>query len=99
MGKDADTAPSRWEYPSAEQFQAALARKNKAAPEEHVEMMVAVHNFMNEEAWKIVVDWEKDFGTDTEDLSLLRFQGRPGELSPRARWYGFMGSIWPSRYR
>lgn len=38
--------------------------------------MVAVHNFMNEEAWKIVVEWEKEFGTDTEDLSLLRFQGR-----------------------
>lgn len=90
---------SNWEYPSAAQFQAALSRKDKAAPDEHVEMMVMVHNYMNEEAWKLVMDWEKDFGVDTDRCSLLRFQGRPGELSPRARWYGLLGSIMPSRYR
>lgn len=87
-----------WEYPSPEQFQAALARKNKAAPPEAVETMVLVHNFLNEEGWKLVLDWEKQFGTAAEDVSLLRFQGRPGELSPRARWYGLMGTIWPSKY-
>lgn len=91
--------PSNWEYPSPSQFQAALARKDKAAPPEHVEMMVAVHNFLNEEAWKQVVDWEtREFGTPEGEISLMRFQGRPGDLSPRARWYGLMGSVWPSRY-
>ncbi|CAO1637507.1 unnamed protein product [Parajaminaea phylloscopi] len=93
--------PSRWEYPSPAQFQAALARKNKAAPEEHVETMVMVHNFLNEEAWKQVLEWEKHFVAKPEDVdntSLLRFQGRPGELSPKARWYAFLGSVLPSRY-
>lgn len=93
--------PSRWEYPSPAQFQAALARKNKAAPEEHVETMVMVHNFLNEEAWKQVLDWERYFVSnpaDVENTSLLRFQGRPGELSPKARWYAFLGTVFPSRY-
>lgn len=87
-----------WEYPSPEQFQAALARKNKAAPPEAVETMVQVHNFLNEEGWKLVLEWEKHFGVEAEDVSLLRFQGRPGQLSPRARWYGLMGTVWPSKY-
>lgn len=64
-------------------------------------MMVMVHNFLNEQAWKQVLEWERLFVSDPKDVeetSLLRFQGRPGELSPRARWYAFLGSVWPSHY-
>lgn len=47
-----------------------------------------------------MVDWEKEFIGEkaSEDIALLRFEGRPGELSPRARWYSWMGSLFPSRY-
>ena len=48
-----------WEYPSPQQFHHALVRKGKGAPEEHVESMVQIHNWLNEAAWEEVVKWEK----------------------------------------
>lgn len=50
---------SKWEYPSPQQFYNALVRKGWETPEEHVETMVHIHNFLNEEAWEEVVKWEK----------------------------------------
>ena len=50
---------THWEYPSPQQFYNALVRKGWETPEESVEDMVAIHNFLNEEAWKEVLKWEK----------------------------------------
>jgi len=50
---------ANWVYPSPQQFQNALNRKNKGAPEESVDMMVQIHNFINEEAWQQVRQWEE----------------------------------------
>lgn len=50
---------SRWEYPSPQQFYNALVRKGWETPEEHVEEMVQIHNFLNEQAWVEIVKWEK----------------------------------------
>lgn len=49
---------SKWEYPSPQQFYNALVRKGWETPEEHVETMVHIHNFLNEEAWLEVLKWE-----------------------------------------
>lgn len=59
-----NTSPHRddtkvWEYPSPQQFYNALVRKGWETPEEHVETMVEIHNFLNEQAWEEVLDWEK----------------------------------------
>ena len=48
-----------WEYPSPQQFHNALVRKGMETKEEDVEMMVQIHNFLNERAWDEVVRWEK----------------------------------------
>ena len=48
-----------WEYPSPQQFYNALVRKGWETPEEHVETMVQIHNFLNERAWDEVMKWEK----------------------------------------
>ncbi len=48
-----------WEYPSPQQFYNALVRKGWETPEEHVETMVEIHNFLNEMAWQEVLKWEK----------------------------------------
>lgn len=48
-----------WEYPSPQQFYNALVRKGWETPEEHVETMVHIHNFLNERAWDEVMKWEK----------------------------------------
>ena len=50
---------SRWEYPSPQQFHNALVRKGWETPEEHVETMVQIHNFLNEQAWQEILKWEK----------------------------------------
>ncbi|CAO3644365.1 unnamed protein product [Cunninghamella blakesleeana] len=83
--KDTD---QKWEYPSPQQFYNALRRKGWETPEEHIESMVDIHNFLNEEAWEKVLKWENKFDCEcNEDPYLIRFQGRPQEISPKARWH------------
>ena len=50
---------SHWEYPSPQQFYNALVRKGWETPEEHVETMVQIHNFLNEQAWQEILKWER----------------------------------------
>ena len=58
-----DAAGGNWEYPSPQQMYNALRRKGYTdTPEDAVESMVAVHNFLNEGAWQEIVDWEDIFG-------------------------------------
>src|ERR1700759_4831414 len=42
---------AKWDYPSPQQFYNALVRKGWETPEEHIETMVHIHNFLNEQAW------------------------------------------------
>ncbi|GBE86422.1 cytochrome c/c1 heme-lyase [Sparassis latifolia] len=99
--REASTIPrdaaSTWEYPSPQQFYNALVRKGWETPEEHVEMMVQIHNFLNEQAWLEILKWErKENPSDVPQLA--RFKGRPGELSPKARVWLFAGWLLPSRF-
>lgn len=48
-----------WDYPSPQQFYNALVRKGWETPEDSVEMMVEIHNFLNERAWQEVMKWER----------------------------------------
>ncbi|MCO5590576.1 hypothetical protein L7F22_044547 [Adiantum nelumboides] len=59
MTSAAEDDGSKWEYPSPQQFYNALVRKGWETPEEHVEMMVLCHNFLNERAWNEVLEWER----------------------------------------
>lgn len=86
-----------WEYPSPQQFYNALVRKGWETPEEHIETMVQIHNFLNERAWDEVVKWEKRVDPSST-IELVRFRGRPGELSPKARFWLFAGWLLPSRF-
>jgi cytochrome c heme-lyase len=54
-----DRHNGKWEYPSPQQFYNALVRKGWETPEESIEMVVAIHNFLNERAWEEVMAWEK----------------------------------------
>ena len=51
-------AAGNWEYPSPQQFYNALVRKGFETPENEVETMVQIHNFLNERAWDEVRKWE-----------------------------------------
>ena len=93
--KGGDSRPGEtWTYPSAQMFWNALTRKGKAddVAEADIDAVVAVHNTMNEKTWAEVVAWESRFHCDTcADPKLLRFQGRPDDLSPAARWRMWTG--------
>ena len=53
---------SNWEYPSPQQMYNAMLRKGyDKIPEDAVEAMVAVHNFLNEGAWQEIEGWERRF--------------------------------------
>lgn len=84
------TSGATWKYPSPQQFFNALKRKEKNPEEDAMDSVVYVHNFVNEETWKKVLDWELKQGCT--EPSLLRFHGRSEELSPLARvkqlWLG-----------
>ncbi|KAH7868292.1 cytochrome c heme lyase [Lentinula edodes] len=89
---------TKWDYPSPQQFYNALVRKGWETPEEHIETMVEIHNFLNEQAWQEVLKWEKRATDNTADVQLARFKGRPGELSPKARFWLLAGWLFPSRF-
>merc|ERR1711881_11552 len=58
-----DGTGANWEYPSPQQMYNAMLRKGYTdTPEDAVESMVAVHNFLNEGAWAEIMEWERRFG-------------------------------------
>ncbi|KAF3914542.1 hypothetical protein ABW21_db0209209 [Orbilia brochopaga] len=128
--KGDNPAEGNWEYPSPQQMYNAMLRKGyDDTPEDAVESMVEVHNFLNEGAWQEIVGWERQFAgglwrgvrvagrggdpegaLDREDAEreylkggearvwkarprLLRFQGKPGEPSPKAKMFNALGYV------
>lgn len=57
-----DPSAGNWVYPSPQQMYNAMLRKgHNDTPQDAVESMVAVHNFLNEGAWAEIVEWERRF--------------------------------------
>lgn len=84
-GTDNDT----WTYPSPQMFWNSLVRKGKVegAEERDMETVVAIHNNMNENTWNQLLAWERlhEVKGEGREPKLLRFMGRPHDLSPKAR--------------
>ncbi|KAI9793197.1 MAG: holocytochrome c synthase [Peltula sp. TS41687] len=115
-----------WVYPSPQQMYNALLRKGYTdTPQDAMEEMVAVHNFLNEGAWAEIVEWERRFAgglskgwqecsrgevasqsganlgpvdDHTAQPRLLRFEGRPKDMTPKASIVQAMGWIYPSKF-
>ncbi|POV99487.1 hypothetical protein PSTT_13731 [Puccinia striiformis] len=101
-----------WVYPSPQQFYNALVRKGWETPEEAIPVMVDIHNWMNEAVWNEVLRWESRYffnpslsTTSTKftpvhqpEISLVKFQGRPHDLSPKARFNILLSKIFPNLY-
>ncbi|KAI9176170.1 holocytochrome c synthase [Blastocladiella emersonii ATCC 22665] len=75
---------ARWMYPSPQQFYNALRRKGWETPEDHIEVMVDIHNHLNEEAWGEILGWESAHREECATPKLLRLRGRPNDWSPKA---------------
>lgn len=90
-----------WEYPSPQQMLNAMLRKGKAKdiPEDAVESMVDVHNFLNEGAWQQILMWEEKYTEQTRtEPRLLKFIGKPHDLSPRAQMYLALAKVFPETF-
>ena len=84
----------KWVYPSPQMFYNALVKKGKGGgvKEADMESVVAIHNNMNEVTWKQVLEWEDLHGAECKlPRKLVRFVGRPDELTPKATLKYYLG--------
>jgi len=69
-----------WVYPSEQQvFNAMKIKGWEHVEEESIPSFLHVHNTVNERSWKALQEWEGN-----PDIKLVKFQGRPDALSPKA---------------
>jgi cytochrome c heme-lyase len=75
-------ADSKWVYPSEQQVFNAMKRKGWQGVEEtSMPSFLQIHNSVNERSWAELCKWESN-----DDIKLVRFQGRPNTLTPKA-WF------------
>mmetsp|Transcript_1895 Transcript_1895/g.2814 ORF Transcript_1895/g.2814 Transcript_1895/m.2814 type:complete len:289 (-) Transcript_1895:533-1399(-) len=82
-----------WLYPSPQMVFNALKRKGKGddVGEGDMDGFIAAHNAMNEGTWQKVAVWELLHRDECPNPTLLRFKGKPHDLSPKAlirTWLG-----------
>nr|DBA44764.1 TPA_exp: holocytochrome c synthase [Chaetosphaeridium globosum] len=92
------TDDESWVYPSPQMFFNALSRKGKAndVTEDDMDLLVFIHNNVNERTWARVQRWEQLYDQmfakeEKHEPRLLHFRGRPHDLSPLARIRNLMG--------
>ena len=78
-----------WIYPSEQMFYAAMLRKNKNPEKQDMQTIIPIHNTVNEQCWKMIKEYEQLDNTCT--TKLVKFQGKQGELTIKARLYSFFG--------
>jgi cytochrome c heme-lyase len=67
----------------------SLNRKGKAEDvvEDDIEVIISIHNNMNEVTWRELEFWELLFHKEAcERPKLLKFRGRPDDFTPKARF-------------
>jgi len=74
---------NRWQYPSEQQFYNAMLRKGHRPPVESIPSVLQIHNAVNERGQ--LCRWERELH-DNPEPKLVRFLGRPQDLSPKAWW-------------
>lgn len=91
---DAEDSDGKWVYPSAKQFYNAMKRKNQNPQVADMDVVVPIHNAVNEQAWKQILAWERMWtgrAEGNEETKLVSFKGRPRELTWRAWFNGLAG--------
>ncbi|KAG0268335.1 Cytochrome c1 heme lyase [Actinomortierella ambigua] len=91
----ADDNERVWIYPSEQMFFNAMKRKNWSPREEDMKYVVPIHNMVNEMAWRHILRWEKGESDGCGGPKLVRFEGKPKEVTPKARIWSWMGYALP----
>ena len=75
----------------------ALSRKSHSPRAEDMALVVPIHNAVNERAWAEIKSWEagsrraRERNEGCGGPRLRSFRGESGRLTPRARWFGWLG--------
>lgn len=85
-------ADATWVFPSPQRFFNAMAKKGWNPKEPDMQWVVSIHNTVNEATWRKVLEFEQMHADECAQPKLVRFKGRPSDLSPKARILGWMGS-------
>ena len=84
-----------WVYPSQQMFYNAMRRKDWDPAERDMQTVVPIHNAVNEEAWRLIMQWEHTLHQESWShcggTTLLKFRGRPKDLSPKAFLWSLLG--------
>jgi|EP00945_MAST-04E_sp_MAST-4E-sp1_P007481 cytochrome c heme-lyase len=83
-----------WVYPSEQMFYNAMERKGWDPNAADMQAVVQIHNAVNERTWGEVLKWERlhqEENATEEGPRLVKFLGRPQDLSPKARFLHFIG--------
>ena len=86
---------STWVFPSPQRFFNAMTKKGWQPQERDMVSVVSIHNTVNEQTWRRVLQWETLHGRECGDVKLARFKGRPNDASVKARVRGWMGYVAP----
>jgi cytochrome c heme-lyase len=90
----ADQSPdATWIFPSPQRFFNAMTKKGWNPQEPDMQWVVSIHNTVNEQTWRKVLEYEKLHESSCATPKLVRFKGRPSDLSPKARMLGWIGSV------
>lgn len=83
----------KWVYPSEQMFFNAMKRKGWTPSEDDMAAVVAIHNTVNERAWREIMHWERLAGGAQAcgGPKLLKLRGRPKDYSPKARLLNLLG--------
>ncbi|KAI8335953.1 cytochrome c/c1 heme lyase-domain-containing protein [Chlamydoabsidia padenii] len=84
-----------WVYPSEQMFFNAMRRKNWNPDESDMPVVVPIHNAVNEQAWQKILEFERLHETECNQPKLLKFQGRPKDITPKARLRSWLGYALP----
>ena len=82
-----------WVYPSEQMFYNAMKRKGWSPTEDDMPAVVAIHNAVNERAWRDILSWEAHQCQSDAcgGPKLVKFRGRPKDFSPKARILNLLG--------
>ena len=90
----ADDEEAAWQYPSPQMFYNAMKRKGWRPAERDMDMVVAIHNAVNERAWAEVLRWEAAASPDCRPR-LAAIRGLGERRSPKARLWTLLGGAAP----
>lgn len=84
-----------WTYPSPQRFYNAMKKKGWQPSERDMPWVVSIHNTVNEQCWTKVLAYENFHASECSQPKLLKFRGKPDQLSLKAKLRTWTGSIAP----